>query len=106
MKPLNHTKIEDKIIYHYKFSDLRDFLNQGKKDGNNGFILTEQTNIFDVYRGFGTIESPNTRLNRISIEHCEILDGKRRMPINYKKRNKGFDYKECSISIWDIDGNI
>lgn len=63
------------IRYHYKYSDLKQFLTFGKQNGSNGFILTRIKGDYLTYRGFGTIESPCRELRTIHVSHDYNMDG-------------------------------
>lgn len=80
MRPCKYTVKHDKTIFHYTFTDLRKFLTLGLKEGNVGMILMEWDGNHDIYRGFGTIENPNTSLSTFTIMHYDAFDGKRPVP--------------------------
>jgi hypothetical protein len=40
MKPKNYTEKNGKTTYHYTFKELKEFLEHGYKEGNNGWIVT------------------------------------------------------------------
>ena len=68
--------VRDGVVKHsYKYSDLKEFLIQGYKSGNNGWILVSIVGKLLKYRGFGTIEAPCKELRTITVEHCKEFDG-------------------------------
>ena len=78
MNPYTYTKKNNKTIFHYKFSELREFITHGKKHGNNGTILISRKHSMLTFKGFGTIENPIFNLHSITIVHCKEFDGKMR----------------------------
>lgn len=88
MKPKSSTLKNDRRVYHYDFSFLREFITLGRKEGNVGLILVEQNSRYNVYRGFGTIENPNRTLMTINLKPLKIFED--------NQSNKGFPYK----SMW------
>jgi hypothetical protein len=103
MKPYKYTKLEDgKTKYHYTFSQLREFLTHGFKEGNNGWTIVGSSENFTDYRGFGTIENPCKSLISISVEHDPFYDGKKSSPedvVNPPKREELFTNHRAVI--WD-----
>ena len=83
MTPINFTIKEGVTHFHYKPSELFDFVRRGKKHGDVGLILTKRDGNVLTYRGYGTIENPSNRIKTISFEHCEPFDGK--MPNDYER---------------------
>lgn len=85
MTPIGFT-IKDGVTYfHYKFSELKNFVRLGKKHGDLGVIITKRNGKMLTYRGFGTIESPNTSIITFSINQsgffgCTITDEERLIP--------------------------
>lgn len=75
MTPTYFTISGEVTRFHYKFSELKNFVRNGKEYGNVGIILTKRVGKFFTYRGFGTIENPFTHTVTISMEHSDILDG-------------------------------
>lgn len=68
--------VRDGVVkYSYKYSDLKEFLTQGYKTGNNGLILISVDGPLLEYRGFGTIEAPCKELRTIVVEYCKEFDG-------------------------------
>ncbi len=90
MKHINTTENNGIIKYHYTFTQLREFLTHGFKEGNNGFIITQKDKFFSTFRGFGTIEAPCKHLRTISIEDDPFFDE----PTNHKPTTYKFE-------IWD-----
>ena len=102
MRPFKYTKKEDKITFHYTFSELRKFLEWGFKEGNNGVILIGRDDEFSYYRGFGTIENPWKYIASISMQHDPVYDGELTDPediINPPKLETPFT--RIGMVIWD-----
>ncbi len=74
MKYISKTLVKDGEIYHYKFSDLKDFIKRGKEDGNVGCILISRIKRFNKYKGFGTIENPCNFIRTITIQNHPLFD--------------------------------
>lgn len=75
MIPISYSVKDNIVHYHYKASDLFNFVRNGKKYGNVGFILTKRENNLLTYRGYGTIENPFTNIITITIAHFPPIDG-------------------------------
>lgn len=75
MIPISFTIKDNITIFHYKFSELRDFITRGKTNGNVGIILTRRSGLLFTYRGFGTIENPFWQMITINIYHNNLFDG-------------------------------
>ena len=75
MIPISYSVKDNIVRYHYKASDLFDFVRNGKEHGNVGFILTKREDNLLTYRGFGTIESPFTDIITITTVHFPSIDG-------------------------------
>ena len=75
MTPIRFTVKNGVTHFHYKASELIDFVRRGKKDGNVGVILVKRVGNMLTYRGFGTIENPFTYIASISIMHFPPFDG-------------------------------
>jgi hypothetical protein len=75
MTPIKFTVKNGVTHFHYKTSELIDFVRRGKKDGNVGVILTKREGNILTYRGFGTIENPFTHIVSISLNHFPPFDG-------------------------------
>jgi hypothetical protein len=102
MKPTKYTQEGERVIYHYTFKQLRDFLTHGFREGNNGMILIGEDKRFYYYKGFGTIENPWKYVLNLSMEYDPVFDGKRLYPENYISFLK--EPKETSstrMAIWD-----
>lgn len=76
MVPVSYSVKNNIVHYHYKASDLFDFVRRGKENGNVGLILTKRENNLLTYRGFGTIENPFTDIITLTIVHFPPIDGK------------------------------
>lgn len=72
------TDLNNDATFHYHYKQLKDFLIQGFKEGNNGWILVSRKGNIDTFRGFGTIENPCKKLLTISIVHNPLWDGERK----------------------------
>jgi len=70
----NKTNKGGTITYHYSYSDLRRFIQHGRSEGNNGWILTKSEGGFQIYRGYGTIEAPSKYLSTISVQDSPSFD--------------------------------
>ncbi len=107
MIPIRFTRTETETIFHYKYSDLKYFVETGKEYGDAGFILTKRRGSLLTYRGFGTIDNPCYYINTISMVHFDLLDGKmptdeqRLIPPDYTF-NKG-NYTFMIIDMSKID---
>jgi len=105
MKPYKYTVGKNgKITYHYTFSELREFLSYGFKNGNNAWILTSQEGVFYKYRGFGTIESPIYSLRTINIENDSFYSGEMADPekvVNPPGKTDSLT-KSYRMVIWDV----
>lgn len=75
MTPIKFTIKNGVTHFHYKASELIEFVRRGKKDGNVGVILTKRDGNLLTYRGFGTIENPFTYICSISMMHSPLFDG-------------------------------
>ena len=75
MTPIGFTIKNGVTHFHYKASELIEFVRLGKKDGNVGVILTKRNGNMLTYRGFGTIENPFTYIVSITINHFPLFDG-------------------------------
>ena len=80
MKPISYTQYKNKIVFKYPFTELRKFVEQGRKEGNVGLILVGYKDNFNVYKGYGTIENPCTELRTVYFAHNVLFDGRRRTP--------------------------
>jgi hypothetical protein len=77
MNPISFTKCGDTTYFHYRYSDLRRFVRDGKRDGNVGLILTKRNSKISTYRGFGTIENPFRYIATVSLMRNDVFDGPR-----------------------------
>ena len=73
MRPFKFTVKEGVTTFHYRFSELRKFLEMGFTEGNVGWILTQRSGETRTYRGFGTIESPRTILTTIEFTSIALF---------------------------------
>jgi len=64
----------DVIIHHYIYSDLKEFIKLGKRDGNVGMILVREDGKAVTYKGFGTIENPFRWINTFTMVRCPLFD--------------------------------
>jgi len=76
LRPIYFTIKNETTHFHYKFSELKNFVKQGKKTGDVGMLLVRRQGNMLTYKGFGTIENPFTYIMTLSIIHSPILDGK------------------------------
>ena len=106
MRPISYTRVDNKIIYHYKYSDLKEFLSLWLKDGNVGMILMYEIGDILTYRGFGTIENPFTYILTLSIQHCESFDGRKSTPDErVNPPVSKFTPDNCRMVILDFNNN-
>lgn len=75
MTPIKFTVKNGVTHFHYKASELIEFVRRGKQDGNVGVILTKRDGNMLTYRGFGTIENPFTYIIRMIMMHFPPFDG-------------------------------
>jgi hypothetical protein len=75
MKPVKYTKNNETYVFHYSFSDLREFILRGKISGDVGWILTKVDGKMHTFRGFGTIEHPMNEIVTITIMYNPLFDG-------------------------------
>ena len=78
MRYIKYTDKNNVRTYHYKYSDLKDFLKRGFEHGDCGFILISKNLLTDaiLHRGFGTIEAPCTSIRKLTFFYNEKYDGK------------------------------
>ena len=76
MKPIRFSIRSGVTHFHYKPSEIIEFVRMGKANGNVGMILTRREGIHFVYRGFGTIEHPRKVILTFSFPHVEQSEGK------------------------------
>jgi hypothetical protein len=75
MVPIKFT-VKDGITYfHYKYSDLKEFVKCGKLNGDVGHLLIKREGDLLTYKGFGTIENPMYSMITISILYLPLFDG-------------------------------
>lgn len=74
MNPYKYTTYGSRVVYHYKYSDLKRFLTEGKKYGSVGLIITERNDKQVTYRGFGTIENPYKWLSTIEYLGFDLVN--------------------------------
>lgn len=87
------TLVKNSEIYHYKFSELKEFITRGKKDGNVGFILISKINGFNKYKGFGTIENPLYFIQTITMLNHPLFDD------NHTSKQSISDYKFVILNL-------
>lgn len=75
MKPVRFTKKNDKVVFHYTFSDLRRFIVRGKSHGDVGPLLISFNGNLIQYKGFGTIENPFKNMVKLDFNHFPLFDG-------------------------------
>ena len=66
---------DGEIRYSYKYTDIKNFLEHGFKNGNNGLVLLSIKDGFLKYRGFGTIENPSKRIFTVRVQHDYTMYG-------------------------------
>jgi hypothetical protein len=105
MRTYKFTEKDGNIRFHYKFTELREFLTHGFKYGNNGIILTGRINGIDTYKGFGTIENPRKTVYTISVVHNELFDGVQLTPkeiVEYKPSEADSPYTSHRLVFLDF----
>ena len=105
MKPYKYTVINGVEYFHYKFSELREFLTLGKKGGNVGMILVKRSNEFTTSKGFGTIEHPNTTMFTLNMKPLHIL-GKPRTADEIIGPDPESPFKHFGIFVPDGKGGV
>ncbi|KKL63996.1 hypothetical protein LCGC14_2169540 [marine sediment metagenome] len=75
MTPIKYTVKNGVTTFHYKFSELRNFVRLGLLHGDVGMILVCREGGLITYKGFGTIENPRRTIHTFSIMHLPVLDG-------------------------------
>lgn len=76
MKPYKYTQRGSVTKFHYKYSELKDFIKEGKEHGANGMILIERENDVVIHRGFGVIDNLWTYIMTLEQVWNEPLFGK------------------------------
>jgi hypothetical protein len=103
MTPIKFTIKNGVTYFHYKASELIEFVRRGKKDGNVGLILTKRNGNILTYRGFGTIENPFTYIITLSISHLPFFDGE--MPTDEQRLvppKSFFTSENISFTVLDL----
>ena len=80
------------IIKHYSFSELKDFITRGRRDGNVGWLLMSTIDGISKYRGYGTIENPSRELMTISFKYHPLFDD------NYRQLIDKYTYKLIDLN--------
>jgi len=75
MKPISYTKKGEVTTFHYKPSELINFVREGHKTGNVGMIVIRRDGGMITYKGFGTLENPRRHIMTISLMHHPSFDG-------------------------------
>jgi len=78
MTPIKHTLKNNIVRFDYKSEPYNEWLSQGVKTGDVGFLLMgiDYGLGFYLYEGFGTIEAPYKELRKIDMQHDDVYDGK------------------------------
>jgi hypothetical protein len=103
MTPIGFKIINGTTHFHYKATELIDFVRRGKRDGNVGLILMKRNGDLLTYKGFGTIENPSTHILSITISHCTPFDGD--MPTDEQRlilSNPLFTKDNTKIAVLDM----
>lgn len=82
MKPIKYKLKNNIVTFIYDKEELKRFHELGKEFGDVGGILTsiDYNKNFLNYDWYGTIESPNRFLSKVTIVHDTLFDGKLRTP--------------------------
>lgn len=102
MTPHKYTKDKESVLYHYKFSELRRFLTEGKKTGDVGLILISRDGDYYNYRGFGTIENPHTWITTLGLIRNESIDGQINDDLIVNPEVKSYALSSYSLWVEDI----
>lgn len=76
MRPISFSIKDGVTTFHYKPSELFNFVRQGRTSGDVGIILIRRNGNHLTYKGYGTIEKPFKYLATITLTHFEPFDGK------------------------------
>lgn len=82
--------------YLYRYSDLKQWMIQGRREGNAGMIPVFEDATSVTYRGFGTIENPCKRVMTTTIVKCPVFD---------KAPSKAFPGKAQAVML-DVSGKF
>jgi hypothetical protein len=59
---------KDNIIkYHYSFTQLREFITEGRESGAVGMLLIKRNGRILTYKGYGTIDKPRRNITTIAM---------------------------------------
>ena len=75
MKPFKYKRVDNKTVFVYEPTEMREFLKEGHKFGVNGLILTERNGRSLTYRGFGNPEIPDKNFHKEMKDHVVVIDG-------------------------------
>lgn len=78
MNPISYTGNNDKCVFHYKYSDIKEFIIEHRKSGAAGQILIKKDGNLLYYRCSGTIDNPimSDKLYTFIYSWIEDLSGK------------------------------
>lgn len=80
MTPYKYSIKNGLTVFHYRYSELKEFVTRGKQFGDCGMILVKRKENMLVNKGYGTIENPNKSLLTFVQIHHEGFFGK--LPTN------------------------
>lgn len=103
MTPSRFSIKDNKTIFHYKYSELKEFLTRGFEFGDVGLILVSRKDNIFTYRGFGTIDHPFTFITTINMSHNRILDGELLADEEIVNSKVFESYANTSYSFWIED---
>lgn len=82
MTPYGFTVKGDIETFHYHYSELKKWLTIGKSEGTVGVLLVKRNSKTKdiIFKGFGTLEHPNTSRYTLQMKHFALFDGRWREP--------------------------
>lgn len=75
MNPRSFTIKNGITHFHYKYSELKEWIFLGNRDGNVGILLVSRNGNLLTYKCYGTLENPFTTRQTLSIQHHPVFDG-------------------------------
>jgi hypothetical protein len=105
MKPIEIIQKDGTFFYKYNYKELIRFIRRGKMFGDVGVLLMKCKDNYITYKGFGTIEHPNTDMQTITLMHNPIFDGKLPHEINFSDEDKKPSTIECNFVMLDFSTN-
>jgi hypothetical protein len=77
MIPARYISNDEKteVYFKYTFTQLREFIELGRRDGNVGMAIVSYVDNMITWKGFGTIENPRKTISTTIFKHLESFDG-------------------------------